>query len=224
VDQLAVTGSSTQSLSLEEAAPLETEGTLDAPLDTQAVRDTTTVTRTISYTYDGLYRLTGAEERPGTTYQYADDLVGNRTEVRVKSAMTESRQYTAADQVIGWSYDAAGNLLHDGTTTYAYDALNRLVRQGGTSYAYNGDGVLIAQTTGSTTTRYTQDLVAPLSQVLQTTQGTQRTDYVSGHERLLALDGTAQTWYGSDALGSVWPSRCSGYWRTSRTPRRPWRR
>jgi RHS repeat-associated protein len=39
--------------------------------------------------------------------------------------------------------------------------------------------------------------------VLQTTHGTQRTDYVSGHERLLALDGTAQTWYGSDALGSV---------------------
>ncbi|WP_161668725.1 RHS repeat-associated core domain-containing protein [Kallotenue papyrolyticum] len=61
----------------------------------------------------------------------------------------------------------------------------------------------MAQTQGSTTTRYTQDLVAPLSQILQLTQGTQRTDYVYGHERLLALEGTAQTWYGSDALGSV---------------------
>ena len=71
------------------------------------------------------------------------------------------------------------------------------------THAYNGDGVLIAQTTGSTTTRYTQDLVAPLSQILQLTHGTKRTDYVYGRERLMALEGTAQTWYGSDALGSV---------------------
>ncbi|WP_026369343.1 hypothetical protein [Kallotenue papyrolyticum] len=63
--------------------------------------------------------------------------------------------------------------------------------------------MLVAQTQGSTTTRSTQDLVAPLSQILQLTQGTQRTDYVYGRKRLLALDGTAQTWYGSDALGSV---------------------
>ncbi len=70
------------------------------------------------------------------------------------------------------------------------------------THTYNGDGVLLAQTTGSTTTRHTQDLASPLSH-LQLTQGTQRTDYVYGHERLLALEGTAQTWYGSDALGSV---------------------
>ncbi len=63
--------------------------------------------------------------------------------------------------------------------------------------------MLVAQTTGSTTTRSTQDLVAPLSQMLQVPHGTQRTDYVYGHERLLAREGTAQTWYGSDALGSV---------------------
>ncbi|WP_026369344.1 RHS repeat-associated core domain-containing protein [Kallotenue papyrolyticum] len=63
--------------------------------------------------------------------------------------------------------------------------------------------MLIAQSSGNTTTRSTQDLVASLSQILQLTQGTSRTDYVYGHERLLALEGTAQTWYGSDALGSV---------------------
>jgi len=95
--------------------------------------------------------------------------------------------------VVGWSYDAAGNLLHDGTTTYAYDALGRLTSTthngATTTYAYTGDGVLVAQTTDSTTTRYTQDLVAPLSQVLQLTQGANRTDDVYGHERLLALHG-----------------------------------
>ncbi|WP_161668728.1 RHS repeat domain-containing protein [Kallotenue papyrolyticum] len=122
---------------------------------------------------------------------------------------TRAEQYTynAADQVVGWTYDATGNLLNDGTTTYVYDALGRLTSTthsgSTTTHSYNGEGVLVAQTTSSTTTHYTQDLVAPLSQILQRQQGTQRTDYVYGRERLLALDGTAQTWYGSDALGSV---------------------
>ncbi len=63
--------------------------------------------------------------------------------------------------------------------------------------------MLVAQTTDSATTRYTQDLVAPLSQVLQLTHGMQRTDYLYSHERLLAQTGTAQPWYDHDALGSV---------------------
>jgi uncharacterized protein RhaS with RHS repeats len=35
--------------------------------------------------------------------------------------------YNAANQVIGWQYDAAGNLLNDGTNSYTYDPLNRLI-------------------------------------------------------------------------------------------------
>ncbi len=119
----------------------------------------------------------------------------------------EERAYNATDQVVGWMYDAAGNLLSDGTTTYAYDALGRLTSttHGGTTttQAYHGDGVLVAQTSGSSTTRYTRDLTAPLSQVLQLTYGTQRTDYVYGHERLLRQQDVSQTWYDHDALGSV---------------------
>jgi RHS repeat-associated protein len=94
--------------------------------------------------------------------------------------------------VISWSYDAAGNLLSDGTTTRSYDALNRLVAQDSTSYTYNGDGVLVSD--GTTT--YAQDLAAPLSQVLN--DGT--ANYLYGHERLRALGGP---WYVGDALGSV---------------------
>jgi len=86
-------------------------------------------TRTIAYTYDGLNRLTGATETPGTTYDYTYDLAGNRTEVRENDALVADLRYNDANQVIGWSYDAAGNLLSDGTTTRSYDALNRLVAQ-----------------------------------------------------------------------------------------------
>ncbi len=149
-------------------------------------------TRTIAYTYDGLQRLTGATETPSTTYEYSYDLAGNRTEVRENGAPVANLRYNDANQVIGWSYDAAGNLLSDGTSSRSYDALNRLVAQAGTSYTYNGDGVLVSD--GTTT--YAQDLAAPLSQVLS--DGT--ANYVYGHERLRALGGP---WYVGDALGSV---------------------
>jgi len=39
--------------------------------------------------------------------------------------------------------------------------------------------------------------------VVQTSEGSATTDYLYGHEQLLAQTGTVQTWYGSDALGSV---------------------
>jgi YD repeat-containing protein len=36
-------------------------------------------TRVITYTYDHLYRLTGADYSTGETFAYAYDAVGNRT-------------------------------------------------------------------------------------------------------------------------------------------------
>jgi hypothetical protein len=58
--------------------------------------------------------------------------------------------------------------------------------------------------TSGVTTRYTQDLAAPLSQVLQTQIGAAtRTDYLYGLNRLASLNGSTKTWYVADALGSV---------------------
>ncbi|MFP4440609.1 MAG: hypothetical protein ACLFVO_25525 [Chloroflexaceae bacterium] len=148
--------------------------------------------RPITYRYDGLQRLTGAAETPGTTYAYTYDLAGNRTAVWENGALVANLSYTDANQVIGWSYDAAGNLLSDGTSTRSYDALNRLVAQAGTSYTSNGDGVLVSD--GTTTSA--QDLAAPLSQVLS--DGT--ANYVYGHARLRTL---GDPWYIGDVLGRV---------------------
>ncbi|MBK9944704.1 MAG: hypothetical protein IPP13_24175 [Kouleothrix sp.] len=36
-----------------------------------------------------------------------------------------TQTFNAANQIDGFSYDAAGNLTGDGTTTYGYDALGR---------------------------------------------------------------------------------------------------
>jgi RHS repeat-associated protein len=138
--------------------------------------------------------LTGAVEDPGTSYTYAYDLAGNRTEVWENGVQTQSQSYNAANQVIGWSDDAAGNLLSDGTHIYEYDALSRQVSRDGATYAYNGDGVLVQ----AGATAYTLDLAAPLSQVLH--DGTSSYIYGNDAERLRAVGGA---WYIPDALGSV---------------------
>jgi RHS repeat-associated protein len=163
--------------------------------------------RTISYSYDGLERLTHATEQGGTAYRYAYDAVGNRTDVWTNDTLQEHRDYDAANQVVGWQYDQAGNLLGDGQTSYTYDPLNRLATttrgSATTTNTYNGDGVLIAQESGGTTTRYVQDLQAPLPQVLATTQGSATTRYVYGLDRLASVSGTTRTWEVHDALGSA---------------------
>gem|GEM_PF-1307846 len=156
--------------------------------------------RTIAYAYDGLQRLIGATESgfSANVYAYDYDNAGNRTSATVNN-VTTSTSYNAANQVSGWTYDNVGNLTNDGTTTSTYDALNRLTVQGTTTNAYNGDDTLVSQTVGGTTTRYTQDLASPLSQILS--DGT--TTSVYGMERLYGVAGSTRTWYGSDALGSV---------------------
>ncbi len=106
---------------------------------------------------------------------------------------TQNLSYTAANQVDGWSYDAAGNLLSDGSQSSSYDALSRVLTTGSTSNTYNADGTLVAQTANSVPTRSTQDLAAPLSHILS--DGTQQ--YIDGlpAERLFAQQGSAaRTW------------------------------
>jgi RHS repeat-associated protein len=67
----------------------------------------------------------------------------------------------------GYSYDAAGNLLNDGSHTYFYDAESRIIQVGGTlgtcstataCYVYDANGQRIRKTTGSTSVDYLYDL------------------------------------------------------------------
>ena len=171
----------------------------------------TPLTRTISYVYDGLQRLVGATETPGTGYGYVYDLAGNRTDTLVNGSVTVHHAYDAADQVAAWGYDPAGNLIGDGASTYSYDALSRLssVAVGGqtTTYGYNGDSTLVGRTAGGVGTAYAQDLASGQSQVLAATTGSggtaSSTDYLYGQERLASTTGGVRSWYGTDGQGSV---------------------
>lgn len=100
-------------------------------------------TRVITYGYDGLQRLIGAVENPGTTFAYAYDLACNRTDVWTNGGLTAHQDYNAANQVSGFTYDAAGNLTSEGWITYTYDTLNRMTAHSDTTATYNGAGVLV---------------------------------------------------------------------------------
>ena len=179
-------------------------------------------TRAITYAYDGLQRLTDAVENPGTAYHYGYDLAGNRTDTSVNGTPATHQDYDAANQVIGWGYDAAGNVLTDTTRAYTYDALGRLMGLAAgaeqQSYAYNGDGTLVSRTVDLSTTTFAQDLAAPTSQVLAAQPaGGAPTDYLYGLDRLAGQAGATRTWYGADTQGSVrYATDDAGYTRAPR--------
>jgi YD repeat-containing protein len=96
-----------------------------------------------------------------------------------------------------------GNLLSDGVYTYTYNTANQLVSVSGAgtivSYSYNGQGDRVSQTVGITTTTYTLDLAAGLTQVLS--DGTDT--YLYGNGRIAQSDASGAQYFLGDALGSV---------------------
>jgi YD repeat-containing protein len=99
-------------------------------------------TRRITCSYDGIQRLTGAVESPGTSFGYTYDLAGNRTGGTVNGAPT---------------------------TSYAFDALGRLTGTSATSqtrsYGYNGGDTLTSATVNGTSASYARDQAGGISKV-----------------------------------------------------------
>jgi len=70
--------------------------------------------------------------------------------------------HAAADtnnRLVGYSYDAAGNMIWDGTHTYTYDAENRIISMdgGAATYTYDAEGHRARKMIGSTYTDYVHD-------------------------------------------------------------------
>jgi RHS repeat-associated protein len=165
------------------------------------------VSATIEYTYDALSRLKEANYADGNYFRYAYDANGNRLS-ETTPAGTVASVYDAANRLVSvggvtYTWDDNGNLLSDGVNTYTYDHANRLtsVTQGAnvSTYAYNGDGDRVSQTVNGTTTNYTLDLNAGLTQVL----ADNTTTYLYGLNRIGQSTGTDSAYFLGDALGSV---------------------
>ncbi len=93
------------------------------------------MTTTISYAYDPLNRLVAADYNDGAYFHYTYDAVGNRlTEDKSVAGLPSTVQYTydIANRLtsvdgVPYVWDANGNLLSDGVSTYSYDSTNRLI-------------------------------------------------------------------------------------------------
>ncbi|HKV27310.1 MAG TPA: RHS repeat-associated core domain-containing protein [Candidatus Acidoferrales bacterium] len=113
-----------------------------------------------SYTYDALNRLGGMSDSDsvascqGLSWSY--DAWGNRTaQTPTKGTCGSwSVSYTTQNQVSGYTYDSAGNLLNDGQHTYSYDAENRITQVDGGStatYLYDALGHRVRKTASGAT-------------------------------------------------------------------------
>ena len=131
-------------------------------------------TESAAYTYDNLARLiTSNQTSNGSSAQrrFEFDQWGNRTSVwdavsggtkiqgvsiRLNGAGSPTNQIQTVGTVT-YYYDAAGNVINDGSHTYVYDADNRVVSVDGGStaqYAYDQNNRRIKKTVGSAVTHY----------------------------------------------------------------------
>ncbi|MBK9121517.1 MAG: RHS repeat-associated core domain-containing protein [Chloroflexi bacterium] len=132
--------------------------------------------QTLSYTYDAVSRVLGADYYPGEntastpaqTFAYGYDVAGNLTDNN-----GTARTFNKLNQISsgGVTYDANGNMTHDGTNVYTWDRANRMLDGGGISYQYDGLGNRVEQRTGPKaspfTTRYLLDVQPGLVQVIR---------------------------------------------------------
>src|SRR5258708_5694762 len=130
-------------------------------------------TRNQALTYDALNRLTSAQnagtdctkptlngktEYWGNSYSY--DAWGNLLGKTVTKCSAENLTVTtAANNQLqgGYTYDAAGNMMHDlsnGGVNYTYDAENRITGAAGYTYTYDAGGNRVEKSNGSTGTLY----------------------------------------------------------------------
>ncbi len=175
--------------------------------------------RTITYTYDPLYRLIQANYSTGEVFEYTYNKLGNRMRYTqtITTPVVTVYIYDAANRLTSvngqtYTWDNNGNLLSDGSKNYTYDAANRLtgITAAGLTWsaAYNGDGARIKQTINGVGIFYTLDLAAPLVTVLAEKQAASHSNktylYGPGDSPLASYDGEDWTYLsGRDGLNSV---------------------
>jgi hypothetical protein len=108
----------------------------------------------LSYTqtiaYDALNRLTTAQENGGSSWSQTNayDRYGNRW-VNLGGSSQSLYFNTTDNRITGGAYDAAGNLLNDGSHVYTYDAENKIKTVDGVSaYIYDGEGQRVRKLMG----------------------------------------------------------------------------
>lgn len=101
-------------------------------------------------------------------------------------------------------YDAAGNVVANGTAHYSFDAENRLASAGGMTYTYDADGNRVEKSSGSTGTLYWYGSPGIIAE--SDLSGNIQHEYVFFNgKRVARIDqpGSSVHYYLSDHLGST---------------------
>jgi RHS repeat-associated protein len=175
--------------------------------------------RTISWNYDGIYRLTNETisndpNQNNGSASYSLDPVGNR--LSLNSSLPEinsgSFGYNADDEISSETYDANGNVLATGGKTYTYDSENHMIsaNNGQVRMIYDGDGNRVAKIVGGVTTQYLVDDLNPTgyAQVVEeVVNGAVTRQYTYGLQRISESQFINNVWstsfYGYDGGGNV---------------------
>ncbi|MBM4146703.1 MAG: hypothetical protein FJ240_10620 [Nitrospira sp.] len=132
-----------------------------------AINDFLDQTKTKTYAYDAIYRLTQATG-PWGSINYSYDPVGNRT-VETASAGTTNYSYDAnklisstGAKAFTFSYDNNGNTISENQRQYIYNQNQRLIKAVGNGntlgeYTYNGNGQRVKKVANGKTIYYIYD-------------------------------------------------------------------
>ncbi len=122
--------------------------------------------RTLSWNYDGIYRLTNEAisndpSNNNGSAAYGLDPVGNRLLLNssLPGISSGSFGYNADDEISSETYDADGDVIATGSNTYTYDSENHMTtaNNGAVRMIYDGDGNRVAKIINGVTTQYLVD-------------------------------------------------------------------
>ena len=122
--------------------------------DIASITNNVNTGRSQSFTYDNLNRMATAQSQAttgtdcwGNSYGY--DRYGNLLTMGVTKCTAQSLNVTVNtnNQIAGFTYDAAGNLLNDGSKAYTWDAENRPKTAAGTAYTFDGTNARVKKGT-----------------------------------------------------------------------------
>ncbi len=158
-----------------------------------------------TYTYDDFNRLMGSNKNSGAeVYSYDYDRLGNRWHQNGPHTMMFNFS-GSNNRMDGYSYDASGNLLNDGTHSYAYDAENRIttVDNGATaSYVYDAGGQRVRKSTSSGSVDYLYDLAGHGITELSSSGSWNRGEVYAGGRHLATYNNSTTYLIHTDHLGT----------------------
>ncbi|MFY9556083.1 MAG: hypothetical protein WAV47_15335, partial [Blastocatellia bacterium] len=199
-------------------------------------------TESAGYTYDLQKRLvTSSQTTNGASVQrrFAYDRWGNRTGMwdavtggnQIQTIALQQNGVAPTNRItsvtggstVNYTYDAAGNLTHDGAHAYTYDAENRVVSVDGgatAQYSYDHQNQRVKKVSGGATTHYIWEDGHVIAEHDGTAAGpwTTKVEYISLKGRMIATrqytvgqqQSTAIRYYLSDLWGTRLAPDASG--------------